>query len=128
MTISIPDFTDTRIVVAGDAASLTLSDHDGDGSSDLTFGINSESVRSYGFAAKNILAVRLPNAPGTRVTLDGQSAEFYGGAGYLSQSAPILFFASPKKTTKLTVRWPDGSTASQDVKAGTTSLTLKPKS
>ncbi|MFT5108685.1 MAG: hypothetical protein ACI8XO_002292 [Verrucomicrobiales bacterium] len=112
------------IAVAGDGASITLADTDNNGAPDIAIGVNSEAVRSYQNRGKNILAVRLLQAPGTRITLDGQSAEYYGGSGYLSQSAPVLFFASPNKATKLTARWPDGKTTTHEVKAGTTKLTL----
>ncbi|MGJ8644113.1 MAG: ASPIC/UnbV domain-containing protein [Luteolibacter sp.] len=46
------------------------------------------------------------SAPGINV----QSAEIYGGSGYLSQSEPILYFAAPElaNTARVNIRWPDG--------------------
>ena len=40
-----------------------------------------------------------------------QLHELYAGSGYLSQSAPILFFASNEKelrVKRIEIRWPDG--------------------
>jgi len=66
--------------------------------------------------------------PGTKLTLNSnpiQSAELYLGSGYLSQSAPVIFFALPRKNTTLTIQWPDGKITEQKVQAGTKNLTLK---
>ena len=107
------------ISIAGDAASATLSDLDNDGSPDLTIAVNSEPVRS--FRARLLGAswrCACPRPAGARATIDGQSAEVYCGSGYLSQSAPVLFFASPSRPTKISVRWPDGELSSQTIEVG----------
>ena len=42
-----------------------------------------------------------------------QLHEVYAGSGYLSQSAPVLFFASNEKelrVKRIEVRWSDGTT------------------
>ena len=110
------------IAIAGDAASATLSDHNGDGAPDLSVGVNSEPGRSYSGSSGKTLAVRIPHEPGTRVTLGGQTAEYYGGAGYLSQSAPVLFFPRPSEDTELTVHWPDGKRSVHTAKVGTVTI------
>jgi enediyne biosynthesis protein E4 len=115
------------ISVSGDAMSATLSDTNGDSLPDLHIGINSDRVRSFKSTATGILSVRLPVMPGTKLTLNSnpiQSSELYLGSGYLSQSAPVLFFAIPRKNTTLTVHWPDGQITEQKVQEGTKNLTL----
>lgn len=52
------------------------------------------------------ITVRIPNFP-------TQSAEYYAGGGYMSQSSSDLFFGAPGKPTGpavITIRWSDGST------------------
>lgn len=117
------------IVVTGDAGSLTLSDLNKDGAPDLQFGINGKPVRSFqGTSAGKILAVRLPPLPGTRVTLKdegrAQTAELYTGGGYLSQSAPLLFFRSPQKEATLQIQWPGGRRTEMTVEPKSTTLTV----
>ncbi|MGI9241179.1 MAG: CRTAC1 family protein, partial [Verrucomicrobiales bacterium] len=112
------------IVVSGDASALTTADHDGDGAPDLHFAINSEPVRSFSSTAGKTLAVRLPALPGTRVSLGEQSAELYAGSGYLSQSAPVMFFGRPTTSTTIRVRWPDGEITTHAVVAGATNITI----
>ena len=112
------------ISIAGDAAAATLSDFDHDGSPDLTISVNSEPVRCFRARGGGILALRVPAQPGLRVTIDGQSAEYYCGSGYLSQSAPVLFFTSPSRPTKISVQWPDGEVSSQTIEAGATAATV----
>jgi hypothetical protein len=62
------------------------------------------------------------SAVGARITLvraDGahQSAEIHAGSGYLSQSAPVAFFADldTNKAVEWFVRWPDGKRSTHHV-------------
>lgn len=60
---------------------------------------------------------------GVRVTVEipdfpTQTAEYYAGGGYRSQSSPELFFGAPKKPTgpgKVTFRWADGSKTNRTI-------------
>ena len=63
-----------------------------------------------------------PAAAGAKVFLvraDGtqSSAEIHAGSGYLSQSAPVAFFADSdtNKAIEWRVRWPDGERSAQEV-------------
>ena len=114
----------------GDAASLTVADSNWDGNPELHFGVNSANARSYAGSNGKVLAVRFPVRPGTRMTLtaDGekpQTLEYYAGSGYLSQSAPVLFFASPAREALLQIRWPDGERKTYTVRPGATRIGLK---
>ena len=74
------------------------------------------------------LSVRLlgragnPGAVGSKIwaqRTDGtsQSVELHAGSGYLSQSIPVAFFASPNLSpiTEIRIRWPDGQQTSHEV-------------
>lgn len=115
------------ITVAGDAAGLSTSDLNADGAADLHFAVNSEAVRGFAATpARKTLAVRLPaSMPGARVTLGKQTAELYAGSGYLSQSAPVLFFASPQQPAQLSVRWPDGEVTRHKIARGAKAIAVK---
>ena len=113
------------IEVPGDAKSLTLSDIDQDGRPDLVFGMNDAKTITYlNRAGEKPLAVHLvskpgnPTAIGARVEIGGQIQELQAGGGYLSQSAPILYFSSPPDAVTASVRWPDGSLSEHPIDAG----------
>ena len=87
-----------------------------------------------------MLRVRLTGQPGnlaavgSRVSLtsaDGtvQTAEVHAGSGYLSQSAPDLFFGlgtDGGAGARLEVRWPDGTISKmKDVPAEGGTLTIR---
>ncbi len=121
---------ESGVVIFGDAAGLSMADHDADGSPGLHFAINSAAVRSFTVAPGKLLSVELPVLPGTRVSLKGkgapdQLAELHVGSGYLSQSAPVLFFARPREPALLEVRWPDGVKKAYSVRPGTPRVVLK---
>ncbi|MCH7685124.1 MAG: ASPIC/UnbV domain-containing protein [Planctomycetes bacterium] len=63
-----------------------------------------------------------PTAVGARVTVrrsngQQQTAEVYAGAGYLSQSAPVLFFGRDADSGEVdvTIRWPDATDSTHRV-------------
>lgn len=121
---------ESGVSLFGDAASLTVADSNWDGNPELHFGVNAANARSYAGSNGKVLAVRFPARPGTRMTLttEGekpQTLEYYAGSGYLSQSAPVFFFASPKKKALLQVRWPDGEKKAYTVPPGATRIPLK---
>ena len=77
-------------------------------------GVRSLSVRPIG-------TLKNPTAIGAKIFVvraDGsrQSAEIHAGSGYLSQSAPIAFFANSaaNPVVELVVRWPDGHRSTHD--------------
>ncbi|MCH1501958.1 MAG: FG-GAP-like repeat-containing protein [Verrucomicrobiales bacterium] len=90
------------IAVSADAMSLSTNDLNSDGLPDLFIGINAATPATYEHSkttTNNTLCLRLSSTalPGTRVTVhrkDGthQTSETHTGGGYLSQSAPLLFF------------------------------------
>jgi hypothetical protein len=116
------------LVVPGDAKSLTTADFNGDGWHDVVLGMNNGPVAAFenrGSHRGKPLRVRVrgkngnPAGIGSRVTVrldDGssQTAEIYGGDGYLSQSSPELSFgiADGRRAIAVDIRWPDGQTSS----------------
>lgn len=98
------------IAISGDAMSLSTNDLNSDGLPDLLIGINAAKPVTYEHSqatTHNTLCLRLPSTalPGTRVTVhmkDGkrQTAESHTGGGYLSQSAPLLFFGLGDRGTE----------------------------
>ncbi len=117
------------LVVPGDATAVTTTDLDEDGALDLFVGINDGPQRAFRRQTSNRssspVALRLhgprgnPTAIGSRVTLVTKApqrrhvAEVHAGGGYLSQSAPSLYFDLGRiggwdQVTQLQVRWPDG--------------------
>jgi hypothetical protein len=115
---------ESGLLVSGDAKGLGTTDWNQDGWPDLVIGQNDQPtkrVRHVGVRNRHPLAIRLQGTPGNlsavgaRVSVrreDGvsQTAEVYAGSGYLSQSAPVLFFGRGRRREPLqvTVRWPDG--------------------
>jgi hypothetical protein len=55
------------------------------------------------------------------------SAEIHGGSGYLSQSAPTIYFMRPSENTSLRVqvRWPGGKTTMQRIGSTDTSIVIQ---
>ncbi len=123
---------ESGIVIDGPATGLALCDSDGDGRPDVAVTRNNaRPLLFHNDGPGDFLAVRLsgpagnPAGIGARVTMGAQTAEVYAGSGYLSQSAPILFFGSPGgAAAEIRVRWPGGRTSVHTVPAGTTSVRL----
>ncbi|MGJ8653871.1 MAG: FG-GAP-like repeat-containing protein [Opitutaceae bacterium] len=118
------------ILIPEDARSVTVCDLNDDARPDLFVGINSSHPRLFHnqSATGRPFSIRLmgtkgnPTAIGARVTFNApgynmQSAEIYGGSGYLSQSEPVLYFAAPElaNSAHITIRWPDGSEEQRDI-------------
>ncbi|MCP4191329.1 MAG: RNA-binding protein [Planctomycetaceae bacterium] len=114
------------IVVPGDATSLCRVDMDGDACPELCIATNDGPVYVFHRIApqqQKWTTVRLigsagnPRAIGAQVIAhfsQGPSVtrELSAGGGYLSQSAPTLFFTSnsQRRLQQIVVRWPDGTT------------------
>jgi hypothetical protein len=132
---------ETNLVVPGDAKALAVVDLDGDGWPDFLVTRNngtSLAFRNQGVTGRHSLRVSLhgpaanATAIGARVTLelaDGstQAMEVSAGSGYYSQSSVACFFGYPEASPPrlLRIRWPDGSSSSQDVPAKATTITVK---
>ncbi|MCH8006978.1 MAG: VCBS repeat-containing protein [Planctomycetes bacterium] len=127
------------LIVPGDATGLAVCDINDDGRPDLAVAQNNDRLLIFqNQGPGDFLAVRLAGPPGNptgvgaRVTViatDGstQTAEVYAGSGYLSQSAPVLYFGrggGPLREVR--VRWPDGTETVHPLDPGTTRLTLRP--
>ena len=124
---------ESGLVVDGDAKALTTTDFDQDGRADFLVTRNNNSLMAFKNDSINPtsdsrpLSVRLigtmknPTAIGAKIFVvraDGSqlSAEIHAGSGYLSQSAPVSFFASStaNPVVELIVHWPDGHRSTHD--------------
>ena len=116
---------ESGLIVPGAGMSLTVSDLNSDGRPDYLVGVNNNGLIFFeNQSREKFNAIRLPeltdkqNYIGAKIKLffmdnSVQLHEVYAGSGYLSQSAPILFFASNEKelrVKRIEVRWPDGTT------------------
>jgi hypothetical protein len=121
---------ESGILIPEDARSVVVCDVNQDARPDLFVGINSGNPCLYLNQSKTgrPISLRLKGdkgnltAIGARVTfkvpdISMQSAEIYGGSGYLSQSEPVLHFAAPElaQTGSVTIRWPDGSEEQRNI-------------
>ena len=121
---------ESGILIPEDARSVIVCDVNDDDRPDLFVGLNGAHPSLFTNQSKTgrPFSIRLkgpkgnPTVIGAHVTVripnfNVQSAEIYGGSGYLSQSEAILYFAAPElaKTVSITVRWPDGSEDQQDI-------------
>ena len=128
------------LTVTGDAKALVTLDFNNDAWPDFLVSRNNATTVGFPsfigmFSPPPRLRVSLAGPPGNatgvgaRVSLhltDGsvRVAEVAAGGGYMSQSAPDLFFAIPPSNpaTELTVRWPDGIETRHPVPASGTTL------
>ncbi|MFP6858333.1 MAG: CRTAC1 family protein, partial [Roseibacillus sp.] len=127
------------LVVPGDAKSVVSADIDQDGRPDLVIGVNDGPVLAFESRGEvTPFAVRLagpggnPTGIGARVTMEYASgvtrvAEMSAGGGYLSQAPAVLYFSAPEGTAakSVSVRWPDGKTSTEAVKAGSRRVVVK---
>lgn len=114
------------LVVPDDATAVTMADGDGDGQPEIYVGVNHGRQRAFRNQRANsgrpiqVRLVGLPGNPtgiGARVTMvmrggEKYTGEVHAGGGYLSQSAPTLFFlvggGGWPAIAAIQVRWPDG--------------------
>jgi len=127
------------LVVPGDAKSLVMTDFNHDNHPDFIAAQNNDHTLAFASnpaTTRPMLSVRLrgpdgnPQGIGARVTLEDtagrtQTAELHAAGGYLSQSAPVLFFGLGNHTPRrLEVRWPDGAMSTLDSFEGRTGRIL----
>ena len=117
------------VEVPGAGKSLSVVDLNTDGRLDLVFGINEEPVMTFlRRGGKLPLRVRLvgtkgnPQAVGARVRLGHQLREQQVGGGYSTRSGGLLCFARPGRDMELSIRWPDGSESTHQVRADTDNI------
>lgn len=133
---------ESGVLVPEDARSVAVCDLNQDARPDLFVGINgahpslflNQSKTGKPFSVRLKRAKGNPTAVGSRVTVrisdfPLQSAEIYGGSGYLSQSEPVLYFAAPEaaKTVQISVRWPDGSEEQREIVLQKASIEIEKK-
>ncbi|MDA8975866.1 FG-GAP-like repeat-containing protein [Akkermansiaceae bacterium] len=133
---------ESGVLIPEDARSVAVCDVNQDARPDLFVGINSahpslflnQSKTGKPFSIRLKGAKGNPTAIGSRVTVSTpnihlQSAEVYGGSGYLSQSEPVLYFAAPEatKTVQITIHWPDGSEEQREIDLTKTKLEIEKK-
>ena len=127
--------------VPGDGKGLAVADLDADGWPDLLAAQNNDVLLAFlntHPSGAPPLALRLaglpgnPSAAGARVSLlaGGKvvaSAEVYAGSGYLSQSAPTIYFARPSGSATLSARvqWPNGKATVQRIAASETLVVIQ---
>ena len=115
------------LAVSGDAKSLSVTDVNGDGVPELSFGINDAEMTSYVRRAATprpdteTVSIRLvggagnPREVGAKVMVNGtQTFEVRAGEGYLSQSAAAIRCSVPKSEglRLIEVTWADGTKTS----------------
>jgi len=134
---------ESGLVMPEDTKGLVVHDLSGIGSPDVVCSTNDGPVHAYGSRMPGVLgsgppalAVRMqgnpgnPTAIGARVELrtpDGKKhvREITAGSGYLSQSEPTAWFANVPAGSKLSARWPDGSTQEYPLDQTTGRVTIR---
>lgn len=122
---------DSGLVLFGQGRGLAVADLNGDEKPDLVAGLNGADPAAFlneidsdtHRPLRVSLLVPGKHPAGARVTVScagmrPQVAEYHAGGGFLSQSAPALFFASPKgkgSAAKVSIRWSDGGTTERTV-------------
>ena len=114
---------ESGLIVPGAGTSLTISDLNSDGRPDYVVGVNNDGLISFeNQSQENFTVIRFPqltkkqNYIGAKIEVffmdnSVQLHELYAGSGYLSQSAPNLFFISNEKelrVKRIEIRWSDG--------------------
>jgi len=115
------------IVWPGDATALVLGDFDADRRPDAVLAYN-DGPLLHTELERELLPVRLLGPPGNPTAIGARliaqrpggscTTEISAGSGYLSQSAPLAWF--PSDTTRVDIRWPDGSSTNAIVDAAAT--------
>ena len=117
------NFPETGFQVAGDGKGLAITDLNLDGWPDLVATQNNDRLLAFinnAVKGSKPLQIQLNGRKGNRQGIGSQVLikltrgkteirEIYAGNGYLSQSSPALFTASPEKVLQIDVRWPDGT-------------------
>ncbi|MGJ8697781.1 MAG: FG-GAP-like repeat-containing protein [Verrucomicrobiaceae bacterium] len=131
---------ESGVLITGDARSVVICDVNDDARPDLFVGTNGAhpSLLTNQSTRGRPISIRLkgskgnPTAIGARVTfaaegIHSQTAEIYGGGGYLSQSEPVLYFAAPENaaTGSITVSWPDGPEETREVDLANAKIVLE---
>jgi len=133
---------ESGILIPEDARSVVVCDVNDDARPDLFVGLNGAHPNLFLNQSKTgkPFSIRLkgskgnPTAVGARVTVKipkfkVQTAEVYGGSGYLSQSEAVLYFSAPKdaRTAEITIRWPDGSEEKRELELEKTKIEIEKK-
>ena len=122
---------DSGIVVFGYGRGVVVTDLNGDDKPDLIASINGSDPAVFVNELEGVdtrpLRVELnskgksPAGARITVTISGfptQTAEYYAGGGYLSQSPPELFFAAPERpesAANVRIQWSDGTETNRKI-------------
>jgi hypothetical protein len=128
---------ESGITVYGEQRGAAVADYNHDGRADLVVTQNAAETRLFRNAAgKQGLRVRLegpvenPDAIGAmiRVGTDqrlGAAREVHAGSGYWSQDGGVQVMHCTEAPTQVVVRWPNGSTVTNNIAAGGLEVTVR---
>ena len=128
---------ESGIAIYGEQRGCACSDYDRDGRVDLVVAQpNAQTKLLHNRRARPGIRVRLEGGPGNPQCIGaviravtatglGRAQVVTAGSGYWSQNSATLVVTSASAITALQVRWPDGTTESQLVPPGSTTLTLR---
>ncbi len=132
---------ESGFVAPKDCKGLAVTDLNGDARPDFLIARNNDTMLAFQnqTSAGRCVSVALhgtpgnPTAIGSKVTLitqagRSQTAEVYGGSGYLSQSTANLTFGMDEndEPASVTVRWPNGATKDYTSGLSGTTIDIKP--
>ena len=112
------------LAIWADAKGLVRLDLNGDAADDFLATVNNGRIRAFhSMSEGNVWRLRLhgpagnPDGIGAKVSVEGihggrtirHTVERYAGGSYLSQSSPLLSFATGnQRIVEVTIEWPDG--------------------
>jgi hypothetical protein len=124
-------------MVYGEQRGAAASDYDQDGRTDLVVTQNGAETRLFRNATgKPGLRVRLQGPEGNLDAIGaairigakdrfGPTREVHAGSGYWSQDSTVQVMGFAEPATRVVVRWPGGSSSTNDIPAGARETTVR---